>query len=89
VRFVSSSLALHNKQRKDQLCYLKDRHLEHGFKKVDDTMRVGVIIAAAGKGERMGQSIPKQFLPLGGMPILLHTLRAFDAERCAFTILPL
>ena len=37
------------------------------------------IIVAAGKGSRMGsQCIPKQFLPVGGMPILAHTLKKFD-----------
>lgn len=32
------------------------------------------IIVAAGSGERMGSKIPKQFLPLQGKPILIHTL---------------
>ena len=27
---------------------------------------------------RMGADVPKQFLPLGGVPMLLHSLRAFD-----------
>src|SRR2546427_4806751 len=26
----------------------------------------------------MGADVPKQFLPLGGVPMLLHSLRAFD-----------
>jgi 2-C-methyl-D-erythritol 4-phosphate cytidylyltransferase len=38
------------------------------------------IIAAAGQGTRMAGKRPKQFLELGGTPILFHTLRAF--ERC-------
>jgi 2-C-methyl-D-erythritol 4-phosphate cytidylyltransferase len=38
-------------------------------------MRVNAIIVAAGKGERMGTSLPKVFLPLAGMPLLIHTLR--------------
>ena len=47
-------------------------------------MRVFVILPAAGLGTRMsaGQSstlAPKQFLELGGVPILIHTLRAFAA----------
>jgi 2-C-methyl-D-erythritol 4-phosphate cytidylyltransferase len=36
-----------------------------------------VIIVAAGKGSRMGEALPKQFLELNGEPILLHTLRRF------------
>ena len=35
------------------------------------------IILAGGKGLRMGGDIPKQFLPVGGVPILMRTLRRF------------
>ena len=35
------------------------------------------IIVAGGKGERMGQNIPKQFLELTGKPILMHTIEKF------------
>lgn len=35
------------------------------------------IIVAGGKGERMGQHIPKQFLQLTGRPILMHTIEKF------------
>jgi 2-C-methyl-D-erythritol 4-phosphate cytidylyltransferase len=35
------------------------------------------IIVAGGKGERMGQQIPKQFLELAGKPILMHTIEKF------------
>ncbi|MBQ7541798.1 MAG: 2-C-methyl-D-erythritol 4-phosphate cytidylyltransferase [Clostridia bacterium] len=35
-------------------------------------------VFAAGSGSRMGQTaLPKQFLPLGGKPVLIHTLEAF------------
>lgn len=37
-----------------------------------------VIIVAGGKGERMGVNIPKQFLPLDGKPILMHTIEKFN-----------
>ena len=33
-----------------------------------------VIIVAGGKGLRMGSDIPKQFLPIGGRPVLMRTL---------------
>jgi len=36
-----------------------------------------VIVVAGGKGERMGATIPKQFLELAGKPILMHTLEKF------------
>ena len=36
-----------------------------------------VIIVAGGKGLRMGSDIPKQFLPVGGKPVLMRTLERF------------
>jgi len=36
-----------------------------------------VIIVAGGKGLRMGGDIPKQFLPIGGRPVLMRTIDAF------------
>jgi 2-C-methyl-D-erythritol 4-phosphate cytidylyltransferase len=38
---------------------------------------VGVIVVAAGRGRRMGEEMPKQFLPLAGVPVLLRALRPF------------
>ena len=35
------------------------------------------VIVAGGKGVRMGAAIPKQFLPLHGLPIVCHALQAF------------
>ena len=40
-------------------------------------MKRTVIIVAGGKGLRMGGDLPKQFLPLQGKPVLMHTLEAF------------
>ncbi len=42
-------------------------------------MKVGAIIAAAGFGRRMKTDRPKQLLALNGTPILIHTIRKFDA----------
>lgn len=39
--------------------------------------RTAVIIVAGGSGARMGARLPKQFLPVGGEPILMHTIRRF------------
>ena len=36
-----------------------------------------IIIVAGGKGLRMGSDIPKQFLPIGGKPVLMRTLGRF------------
>lgn len=36
-----------------------------------------VIIVAGGKGLRMGNDIPKQFLPIGGKPVLMRTIERF------------
>jgi 2-C-methyl-D-erythritol 4-phosphate cytidylyltransferase len=38
------------------------------------------IIAAGGRGTRMGSHRPKQFLELGGAPVIIHTLKRF--EQC-------
>jgi len=58
--------------------------------------RVAALIPAAGEGRRMGGTIPKQFLQLGGREILARTLEVFQecgaiddiwvmvaAEQCA------
>ena len=37
------------------------------------------IIVAAGAGERLGKDRPKAFVPLGGIPMVLHAVRAFAA----------
>jgi len=35
------------------------------------------IIVAGGTGTRMGSTVPKQFLSINGLPVLMHTLLAF------------
>ncbi|MDR1764028.1 MAG: 2-C-methyl-D-erythritol 4-phosphate cytidylyltransferase [Dysgonamonadaceae bacterium] len=50
-----------------------------------------VIVVAGGKGLRMGGDMPKQFMPLGDRPVLLHTLDAFyryDSEIRIILVLP-
>ena len=50
-----------------------------------------VIIVAGGKGLRMGGVIPKQFLPIGGKPILMRTIERFlqyDASMQVVLVLP-
>jgi len=40
-------------------------------------LSVAVLIVAAGRGTRMGADVPKQFLDLGGRPVLSHAIEAF------------
>jgi 2-C-methyl-D-erythritol 4-phosphate cytidylyltransferase len=40
--------------------------------------KVFVIVPAAGSGTRIGGGIKKQFLPLKGKPIIVHTLQQFE-----------
>jgi 2-C-methyl-D-erythritol 4-phosphate cytidylyltransferase len=35
------------------------------------------VIVAGGSGSRMGSDTPKQFLPIGNAPILMHTIKRF------------
>lgn len=45
------------------------------------------IIVAGGKGLRMGGGVPKQFLPVGGLPILMRTIRRFRAYSASLRII--
>ena len=50
-----------------------------------------IIIVAGGKGLRMGSDIPKQFLPIDGLPVLMRTIRRFreyDADINIILVLP-
>lgn len=54
-------------------------------------MKKYVVIVAGGKGLRMGGDLPKQFIPVGGKPILMHTLETFyrwDASAEIVLVLP-
>lgn len=42
--------------------------------------KVAAVIPAAGEGRRMGGPLEKQFLLLEGIPLLAHTLRAFESS---------
>lgn len=50
-----------------------------------------IIIVAGGKGLRMGTDIPKQFLPIGGKPVLMRTIerfREYSADLQIILVLP-
>src|SRR5690554_5908455 len=54
-------------------------------------MNYSVIITAGGKGKRMNSNLPKQFMPLNGLPILMHTIQQFykyDAQIQIVLALP-
>ena len=50
-------------------------------------MKKYLIVVAGGKGIRMGQLIPKQFMLLCGRPVLFHTLEAFYNYDSAIEII--
>jgi 2-C-methyl-D-erythritol 4-phosphate cytidylyltransferase len=45
---------------------------------MNTSLRIGVVIPSAGKGKRFGSDIPKQFLLLHNVPVLIHTVRHFE-----------
>ncbi|MDR3140454.1 MAG: 2-C-methyl-D-erythritol 4-phosphate cytidylyltransferase [Tannerellaceae bacterium] len=54
-------------------------------------MKRYVLIVAGGKGARMGSELPKQFIPLKGRPVLMHTLERFyrwDVSAEIVAVLP-
>ena len=43
-----------------------------------DGRRVAVIIAAGGQGKRFGSAMPKQYLSIGGQPVIIKAMKVFD-----------
>jgi 2-C-methyl-D-erythritol 4-phosphate cytidylyltransferase len=46
-------------------------------RKIDPVKPFALIVPAAGSGSRSGSSMPKQYVPLLGVPMLRHTLERF------------
>jgi len=44
-------------------------------------MTVSIIITAGGIGKRMGADVPKQFLEINGLPVIMHTIRFFYQQN--------
>ena len=44
-------------------------------------MKYTAIVLAAGKGSRMNSSISKQYIELGGFPLIYYSLQAFEHSR--------
>jgi 2-C-methyl-D-erythritol 4-phosphate cytidylyltransferase len=54
-------------------------------------MKTVAIIPAGGAGVRLGGDVPKQYRELRGIPIIVHTLKAFEEARrvdAVFLVLP-
>lgn len=45
-----------------------------------DTEALWCVVPAAGRGTRVGGDVPKQYLPLAGKPLLMHTLERLAAH---------
>jgi 2-C-methyl-D-erythritol 4-phosphate cytidylyltransferase/2-C-methyl-D-erythritol 2,4-cyclodiphosphate synthase len=52
-----------------------------GKPKTENCFMNVAIIPAAGSGSRFGGQTPKQFIEIAGAPVIVHTLRRFDACR--------
>jgi 2-C-methyl-D-erythritol 4-phosphate cytidylyltransferase len=51
---------------------------------------VTAVLLGGGSGERFGGDLPKQFLALGGIPLLVHSLRALEAcDKVNFVVVVL
>ena len=48
---------------------------------MDEKKYCTAVVLAAGSGKRMGTKVHKQYLLLGGKPVLYYSLRAFEASR--------
>lgn len=54
-------------------------------------MKKYVVIVAGGSGSRMKSKLPKQFIEMGGLPILMHTINqfiVFDTTIAIHLVLP-
>lgn len=51
------------------------------------TMKQFAVIVAGGSGSRMNTEVPKQYLPVNGLPVLMHTINAFHNYSQALDII--
>lgn len=51
-------------------------------------MSVAALVLAAGRGERLGATVPKAFVLLAGRPLLVHALEALAASESLDRLLP-
>jgi 2-C-methyl-D-erythritol 4-phosphate cytidylyltransferase len=50
-------------------------------------MKKAAILVAGGKGTRMGGPVSKQYLPIGGKPVLMRTLEAFASAEPGISLI--
>ena len=43
--------------------------------------KVFALVLAAGQGTRIGDAVPKQYLPLAGKPMMFHSIEALPWSR--------
>lgn len=48
---------------------------------------ITILVVAGGKGERMNSRIPKQFIEIDGLPIIMHTLTKFYNFNSKFKLI--
>lgn len=53
----------------------------------DGKWKTAAIVLAAGQGRRMHSEVAKQFLMLGGQPVVCHSLRAFENSPAEAVVL--
>ncbi len=58
----------------------KSREADGRGAELPKAARVVALMPAAGRGLRMGGPVPKQFLSLGGLPLVVHSLRVLQAS---------
>jgi len=51
-------------------------------------MRVAALVLAAGRGDRLGEGLPKAFVPLAGEPLLAHALAALAGSTRIDLVIP-
>ena len=49
---------------------------------MSEPVHAAALVVAAGRGERLGPGAPKAFRTIGGVPMLVHAVRALAAARC-------
>ncbi|WP_026508349.1 2-C-methyl-D-erythritol 4-phosphate cytidylyltransferase [Butyrivibrio sp. MC2013] len=50
-------------------------------------MKIGAVVLAAGSGSRMKSSVKKQYMEIGGKPLIYYTLKAFEKGPQEVTVL--
>ena len=52
-----------------------------------ENKKYAAVVLSAGRGSRMGTEVPKQYLTLGGKPVIYYALNAFEQSRVQEIIL--